>query len=106
MTQPSKGYKHPQRQFVVVLIGWMDGNDSYLEKYAMMYHGMGADVVLRRTVRLHEVIGPTFRSFETSAKELVQNLPIRFPNATVIMHVFSGGGCTFYWRLLRMLKEG
>lgn len=89
---------------VVVLFGWLTCQDKHLHKYAELYHRIGCEVVLRHTVPARKVLRRKQRGVVRAGAELIAEIPRYFPNAKVVIHYFSNGGCFVHRRILLLLN--
>eukprot|EP00624_Nannochloropsis_granulata_P000738 evm.model.NODE_12910_length_10155_cov_26.200590.3 len=93
-------------KLVVVLLGWLGCQDKHLKKYAEMYHkGMNCEVVLRHTVPASRLLRRKQWGAVRAAEEMMTLIPLFFPDAKVVVHYFSNGGCFVHRRML-LLQNG
>ena len=105
-SSPSPQPKRQQQQLIFILFGWVNCNDRHLEKYARMFHALGADVVFRRCPSNHELLSTHFRTIDHALSDVLDHVRTSYPTADVMMMFFSGGGSAFYCRLMRLLSKG
>ncbi|GAB5031947.1 transmembrane protein 53-like [Nannochloropsis oceanica] len=93
-------------KLVVVLLGWLGCQDRHLKKYAEMYHeSMNCEVVLRHTVPASRLLRRKQWGAVRAAEEIMTLIPLFFPDAKVVVHYFSNGGCFVHRRML-LLQNG
>lgn len=93
-------------KLVVVLLGWLGCQDKHLKKYAELYHkSLNCEVVLRHTVPAGRLLRRKQWGAVRAAEEMMTLVPLFFPEAKVVVHYFSNGGCFVHRRML-LLQSG
>lgn len=101
-----EGGEAPGVKLVVVLLGWLGCQDKHLKKYAELYHkSMNCEVVLRHTVPAGRLLRRKQWAAVRAAEEMMTLIPLFFPDAKVVVHYFSNGGCFVHRRML-LLQNG
>ncbi|NP_001086490.1 transmembrane protein 53-B [Xenopus laevis] len=98
----------PEREPVVILLGWGGCKDQYLAKYSAIYHNQGCTVIKYtaawNAVFISESLG--FSSLREDAKKLLELLfDYEIEKSPILFHVFSNGGFMLYRYIVELLHS-
>src|SRR5699024_1964240 len=88
---------------LVVLVGWLNAKDQYLDKYIHFWHERNCDV-LRVRMRLCDLILPSTTLVPCAQRitDVLNEMRFMYPN--YIFHTFSSG-CYFYAEVINAIQR-